>query len=124
MKNRETTEKHQDHGAKHAKRYAERVEDFERLGHLDAFTRRLIWTLAQIELEEERLQMEVTERGAFETILTDKGDERERAAARWNMLKDCRARIQAICGQIERVLRAQRENTEARPDPEVEAFFT
>ena len=104
-------------------RYANRCADFERIGVLDPFTKRLIWTLAQIELEEEQLQAQVNELGAFEEILTDKGDTRQRPAARWSMLKDCRARIESITAKLERVLRSQRERLE-EVDEEVEAFFT
>ena len=116
MKNTETTSPARN------ERYLMRCAEFERLGTLDPFTRRLIWTLAQIELEEERLQTEVHELGAFEEILTDKGDTRQRPAARWQMLKDCRARIESITAKLERVLRSQRERVE-EVDEEVEAFF-
>jgi hypothetical protein len=103
-------------------RYLTRCNEFERYGTLDPFTRRLVWTLAQIEVEEERLQAEVLELGAFEDILTDKGDVRQRPAARWQMLKDCRSRIESITAKLERVLRSQRERVE-EVDEEVEAFF-
>ena len=103
-------------------RYLSRCNEFERYGKLDPFTRRLVWTLAQIELEEERLQAEVLELGAVEEVLTDKGDVRERPSARWQMLKDCRSRVESITAKLERVLRSQREHVE-EVDEEVEAFF-
>jgi hypothetical protein len=79
----------------------------------------ILWTLAALELEEERLQAFVDEHGTTYAVMGDRGQSYTKPRPEWQQLDRTRGRKLAALTKVRHAIRGGVEEL----DPELEALF-